>query len=402
MDATANTNNSAAQHLPPLVFPPLTLGTPESSSQSTITTTTTFGTTAIIHTAPSTEVTGFLRKIWDCDMIVRDGKCWTCKWCKISFTPIHATRALCHVLSIRGNNITVCSSKITEPFLGRYQRLYAEHSDKAAQRKRYHEDAVEEIVEHQSTAAQKLLNKKHRGTVSISSATALSKPIQSWASRQPSISASLENAVGIRDANQALLQTAIADCFHSENIPDSVVDSKKFRIMIQLARLVGKDFVFPNRQSIGKELLDLNYQQVYDKNVEQLQKHASTFGLAFLGDGATIKKSPLINILAMCGSAVPPVTLQIKDCSAHMSSGGKKDASYIAELFEAKMSAIDPTHLWTDVIFFDGASNVQKAGRVLTVKFQHAYCFHAGEHVVSLFFASIAKLTPIKVCCVIL
>jgi hypothetical protein len=314
-----------------------------------------------------------------------------------------ATRALCHVLSIRVNNITVCGSKITEPFLGRYRQLYAEHSDKAAQRKRYHKDAVEDIVEHQSNAAQKLLNKKQRGTaVSISSATALSKPIQSWASRQPSISASLENAAGIRDANQALMQTAIADCFHSENIPDSVVDSKKFRIMIQLARLVGKDFVFPNRQSIGKELLDLNYQQVFDKNVEQLQKHASTFGLAFLGDGARIKKSPLINILAMCGSAVPPVTLQIKDCSAHMSSGGKKDASYIADLFEAKMSEIDPTHLWTDVIFFDGASNVQKAGRVLTVKFQHAYCFHAGEHVVSLFFASIAKLTPIKVCCVIL
>ncbi len=106
---------------------------------------------------------------------------------------------------------------------------------------------------------------------------------------------------------------------------------------------------------------------------------------------------PLLNILAMCGN-VPPTTIAINDCTSHMQMGGKKDASYIASLFEMKVAEYDPDNLFTDVFYFDGASNVQKAGEVLMAKFPHSYCFHGGEHVVSLFFSSIAKLEPIKVC----
>ncbi|KAL3769143.1 hypothetical protein ACHAWU_001211 [Discostella pseudostelligera] len=253
--------------------------------------------------------------------------------------------------------------------------------------------SMDDIMEKQESAAQQLLTKKHGGRVSISSATSISK---SGLSRQPSIAAALENASDIREANNAVLQMAIADLFHCENIPDSVVNSKRFRLVIQLARTVGKGFTYPNRQAIGKDLLDLNYKNVYESNVEALKKNAHIFGLAFLGDGATIKKMPLINVLAMCGSSAPPTTLLIKDCTDHMASGGKKDAPYIADLFEAKVNELDPTKRLTDIFLFDGASNVQKAGRLLAIKFPHAYCFHGGEHVVSLFFASIAKLTPIK------
>ncbi len=48
--------------------------------------------------------------------------------------------------------------------------------------------------------------------------------------------------------------------------------------------------------------------------------------------------------------------------------------------------------------FFYGASNVKKAGEVLTTKFPSAFCFCGGEHVVSLFFSDIAKIKLIKVC----
>ena len=50
------------------------------------------------------------------------------------------------------------------------------------------------------------------------------------------------------------------------------------------------------------------------------------------------------------------------------------------------------------MFFFDGASNVQKAGDLLMAKYPRTFCFHGGEHVVSLFFSSIAKIKPIKVC----
>ncbi len=51
----------------------------------------------------------------------------------------------------------------------------------------------------------------------------------------------------------------------------------------------------------------------------------------------------------------------------------------------------------TDVFFFDGASNVQKAGLVLEQKYPRAHTLHGAEHVISLFFSDIAKLVPIKV-----
>jgi hypothetical protein len=80
-----------------------------------------------------------------------------------------------------------------------------------------------------------------------------------------------------------------------------------------------------------------------------------------------------------------------------MAEGGKKDASYIADLFEEKVMEYDPTKICTDVFYFDGASNVQKAGEVLMARFPRSFCFHGGEHVVSLFFSSIAKIRPVKV-----
>jgi hypothetical protein len=108
----------------------------------------------------------------------------------------------------------------------------------------------------------------------------------------------------------------------------------------------------------------------------------------------------LMNILAMSG-ATPPMTISIQDCMKHMVEGGKKDASYIANMFEEKVMEYDSLKICTDLFYFDGVSNVQKAGEVLMAGFSHSFCFHGGEHVVSLFFSSIAKIKPIKVCCVL-
>jgi hypothetical protein len=54
----------------------------------------------------------------------------------------------------------------------------------------------------------------------------------------------------------------------------------------------------------------------------------SSFGLAFLGDDATIHQMALINILAMSG-VLPPMPISIQDFTKHLAEGGKKDASYI-------------------------------------------------------------------------
>jgi hypothetical protein len=119
--------------------------------------------------------------------------------------------------------------------------------------------------------------------------------------------------------------------------------------------------------------------------------------LAFLGDGATIHQMALMNILAMTG-AFPPMTISIQHCTKHMAEGGKKDTLYIANLFDKKVMEYNPPKTFTDVFYFDGASNAQKAGEVLMARFPCSFCFYGGKHVFSLFFSSIAKIKPVKAC----
>ncbi len=107
----------------------------------------------------------------------------------------------------------------------------------------------------------------------------------------------------------------------------------------------------------------------------------------------------LMNILAM-SCAFPPMTISIQDCTKHMAEGGKKDALYIANLFDQKVMKHNPLKTCTDVFHFDGVSSIEKAGEVLMARFPCSFCFHWGKHVVSFFFSSIAKIKTFKVCLV--
>ena len=113
-------------------------------------------------------------------------------------------------------------------------------------------------------------------------------------------------------------------------------------------------------------------------NKQEIMKDAPIFGLSWLSDGATISRMPIINTLAMCAN-IPPTCVAINDCSDHIASGGKKDAPYIASLMEDTVLKYDPTKLYTDIFFFDGASNVAKAGKVLEAKFLRPMHFMEGS-----------------------
>ena len=90
-----------------------------------------------------------------------------------------------------------------------------------------------------------------------------------------------------------------------------------------------------------------------------LKKPAKLFGLTFFGDGATVKKMPLVNIIAS-GVQKPAGVLDTVDCSKRCAEGLKKDAPYISNLFLPYFEHIDPRKEFIDLVYFDGASNVQK------------------------------------------
>jgi hypothetical protein len=143
----------------------------------------------------------------------------------------------------------------------------------------------------------------------------------------------------IQKSINAIVEMAIANFFHCKNIPVAVVELPRFTRLIRVCHLVGEDFVVPHQKQIGRELLDLNYANVYEQNKANLLKFAKVFGLAFLGNGATIHQMALTNILAMSGT-FPPMMISIQDCTKQMAEGGKKDALYIANLFDQKVMEV--------------------------------------------------------------
>ena len=75
----------------------------------------------------------------------------------------------------------------------------------------------------------------------------------------------------------------------------------------------------------------------------------------------------------------------------HLLQGGKKNATYVASLFEPWVQRLDPLNTRIDCVFFDGASNVQKAGQILAAKFPRIHVQTCAAHCVSLFFSDICK-----------
>jgi hypothetical protein len=120
------------------------------------------------------------------------------------------------------------------------------------------------------------------------------------------------------------------------------------------------------------------------------------FGLFWLSNRATIARMPLLNIPGLCTDS-QPTYVAIEDCTGHMTRGGKKDATYIDDLMEDLVLKYDPEMTHTIIFWFDGASNIQKAGKILEQKFPRAYSLHGGEHVVLLFFSNISNFPEIRV-----
>ena len=76
----------------------------------------------------------------------------------------------------------------------------------------------------------------------------------------------------------------------------------------------------PNRHSMGGHLLDINFQTIKDTDRSNLLLEAGTYGLTYIGDGSTINKFPLANILST-GIHCPPAVMEICNCTGHMQLG---------------------------------------------------------------------------------
>jgi hypothetical protein len=190
---------------------------------------------------------------------------------------------------------------------------------------------------------------------------------------------------------------AIADLIHSCGLPFSLASHHKFKRGLNLAKSATSNFKPPGRNKVAGELLDLNFQLYREDMKTKLIKDAQFFGISFFGDGATVKKTPMVNILAS-SVYLPAGCLRIVDCSGHLENNGKKDAAYITELFLPHITEMEEAvPKCTDLVIFDGASNVQKAGSLLEAKFPQISVIHGAEHVISLFYSDVFNLPAFNV-----
>ena len=96
--------------------------------------------------------------------------------------------------------------------------------------------------------------------------------------------------------------------------------------------------------------------------------------------------------ILVSGKNIPVAVLEPVDCQGHLSDGGIKNGIFICNRFIEHIKIIDPHKSSTDVVMFDGASNVQLAGELSKIHYPKITVMHGFEHTVSLFLNDVYKI----------
>ena len=250
-----------------------------------------------------------LISVWECKYVTKSVGCWTCGWCGLTARPNHSQRALAHLLKIKGNKIRLCSAIIPEENLAAYRQLFSSSADGVARRKNVKTAQEVIMTDHHNATLEKVLVGKRMSQASISSfVSSEKKPTQSkrhgssvHMHNQPSITAAIQRSEqqDLRVCNNSKLTVAICNMIYADGLPFSFIQSRRLAEVLRLAKLVDSTYCVPTRNAVSGELLELSYQSAWEVNKQLLISEGETFGISMLGDGATISKMPLINILCM-------------------------------------------------------------------------------------------------------
>lgn len=371
-----------------------------------------------------------LNNIWEDDHIEKLADKWVCLWCNNTFKGGQAIRAMTHVACMypneKKNGIKFCEKNIPADRLNAYKDLLMKHTSKKTgmvQRKEIQQKNIE--IENNNAALwhnqkQKLqededqnMNNKKLRTDTVSTITTNTKyhavpsiyagnsssffsNRSSTTPKNPHFFSQLSlDGLAAAAHDTCKIDIAIADVIASHRLPFSFVESPKLKFLINLCCHCPINYKPPSRKQISGNLLDTLYEQYESGGIKELNNNVNIFGLSLMGDGATIKKKPLFNII-VSGHKKTAHVAKIHDCSKDLAEGENKNCEYIALLCRDVIEKYDPDGIYFDVILFDGASNVQKAGVCLEQLYPRLTTLHGCEHVVSLFCSDLIKKTRIK------
>ena len=93
---------------------------------------------------------------------------------------------------------------------------------------------------------------------------------------------------------------------------------------------------------------------------------------------------------------LPVAVLELVDCQGHLEYGGENNVTFICERCIEHNKRIDPHKSITDVVVFDGASNVQLSGELLKIHYPKISVMSGVEYTVSLFFNYVSKIPVVN------
>ena len=102
----------------------------------------------------------------------------------------------------------------------------------------------------------------------------------------------------IFSAVETKLTSLIGMAIFKNDIQFRIGGEETFRAMISAARNVSSNYKLPGRETVRGPLIDNVFENHINKQREKSLNGSDIYGNHFQGDGATIKDTPLLNILA--------------------------------------------------------------------------------------------------------
>ena len=124
------------------------------------------------------------------------------------------------------------------------------------------------------------------------------------------------NTQKIMTSNDTWLTVAIIDLIIYEGLSFNPSKKPKFKKVLDLEITVSKSSQPLNRNMISKDILDVIHDQNMERNLSLIKKESDIFGFLFLGDGATIFRIPLLEIL-ISGKELLVAILWLVDFRVH-------------------------------------------------------------------------------------
>jgi hypothetical protein len=371
-----------------------------------------------------------IKTVWETKkfekMVDKDGrKMWKCHFCGIERSEWNHTKAWHH--AIGGKEVANCKS-IPPRWKVVFARFAAQKETKKAERVAHDRNLAVSALEKEAVAYDEYSKQKdaklaarnprktaaawdltptiddHSTVSSFSQPTSLKRSpfdqfFQVNSSKKSKHQSLLVTSSGKNNpAAERKLSLAINHLCVAHALPFSLPESPLFQNMLIHARNTNNSYKPPSRYEMSGDLLNANFVAYQRDQMMKLLMNVNVFGLGIYGDGATIVKVPLMNILA-CSAGNPSCVLDVVDCTDHVSEGNKKDAFFICQQMLPLMRQIDPEKKLFDLIAFDGAANVQKAGALIQQHFPMCTVIVGIEHTVSLLFGKVMAVRPMQEMC---